>query len=167
MIPVRIKYFPAFDQIFLARRSTTQRPTEMTGLEEGLGHQIPPTLLSPPLSDLTIICVLVATQRKSSIPVGGELSPSSALGLLCKLASTFYSIIHFGAALRAEELFFTPSIALGPRYRLVSSVYSIFRAAAALRAGEPFLLHPCLDGAARSICSRSFGSFRSKTESLA
>ena len=76
----------------------------MTGQEEGLGRQIPPTLLSLPLSELTIICVLVAAQRKSSMPVGGELSPGSALELLYKLPSTFYSIIHFGTALQAGEL---------------------------------------------------------------
>ena len=104
MFPVWIKYFPAFDQIFLARRAITQRPTETRGQEEDLGHQTPLTLPSLPLSELTIICVLVAAQRKSSIPVGGELSPSSASELLYKLANTFYSITHIGTALQAREL---------------------------------------------------------------
>ena len=105
LFPVWIKYFPAFDQIFLARRATTQRPTEGSGQEEGSGQQIPPTLPSLPLSELTIICVLVAAQRKSSIPIGGELSPNFASDLHYKLANSFYSISRIGTALRAGEPF--------------------------------------------------------------
>ena len=132
----------------------------MTGQEEDLGHQSPPTLPSLPLSELTIICVLVAAQRKSSLPGGGELSPSSvsdrrynrgrATGWLALFTQSIALESRYGVA----SPFFTPSFALGPRYGLVSSLYSI------LAQTEP------RGASSMTICSRSFESVRPKNEEL-
>ena len=152
-----LKYIPAFDQIFLERRATTQRPTP--GQEKGSGRQIPPTLPSLPLSELTIICVLAAAQRKSSISGDrGFLQASHRNGA------------RAGTALRIGELLplqtspwsrstdwrtpFTPSFALETGYGLVSSFYTIL-ARTELR-----------ESSSRTICTRSFDSFDSRTTSL-
>ena len=149
--------YPAFDQIPLARRATTQGQEKWHFQAEGARNKFLP-LLPPsiPPGRRLFACLWQHKEKAQYRPAVSFLraphricdstwralfTPSLASEPRYGLARSFYSIPHFGTALRAGELFLLHLSLLEPRYELTSSFYSIYRIGAALRAGEPFLLH--------------------------
>ena len=59
----------------------------------GQDYTLPFPPLFLPSSRANALCVLVTAQRKSSIPIGGELSPTFASKSRYGLTSSFFSIL--------------------------------------------------------------------------